>query len=41
MRTTAWFKSSLLFSDKFKKAWFYAGVVIFLGCLVWTIYLSF
>jgi len=41
MKTIDWFKESVLFSDKHRKTWFYVGVVLFIGCLILTVYLSF
>ncbi|MDC0039027.1 hypothetical protein OAJ78_05140 [Gammaproteobacteria bacterium] len=41
MKTITWFTKSLLFSDRYRRAWYYFGVIIFFGCLLATLYWSF
>jgi len=37
-RTPFKYRTSFIFSDKFKQGWFLVGVVVFVGCLIVTIY---
>ena len=37
-RTPFKYRTSFIFLDKFKQGWFLVGVVVFVGCLIVTIY---
>jgi hypothetical protein len=41
MKTIDWFKTSFLFSDKYRAAWTWAGCILLASCLALTIYFSF
>ena len=41
MKTIDWFKASILFSDKYRVGWTWAGCILLAGCLALTIYYSF
>jgi|AP82_1055514.scaffolds.fasta_scaffold08950_3 hypothetical protein len=41
MKTIDWFKTSFLFSDKYRAAWTWAGWILLASCLALTIYFSF
>ncbi len=40
MKTIDWFKTSFLFSDKYRVGWTWAGYILLAACLALTIYFS-